>query len=404
MDTTLTVWPRALLYGSMAIAVFLTFGLLYILQSGMSKPKSATLVFSAPLALESTRSVLQSVQLALSENEYRAGDISLDLVILEDGDETGAWIEEKEEQNARTAIAIENTVAYIGPLNSGAAKISMPILNKAGIAQISSAATWPGLTKIGFQPGEPGIFYPTGIRHFVRTCTTDDLQGPAGARWARELGFTSVFVVDDGESYGIGIARLFQAAAIEQDIHVAGRMSISSQSDFEDAARTIAASDADLVYYGGITPNGGPELLRRLREHNPDITFMGPDGIFEQDFLNLAGDAAEGVYLTAVGISPTEIKTEAAEAYLAAYRENYHEDPEVFGALAYDATKLLLAAIERAGVVNRSDILREIRATRNFEGVMGTMSFDANGDTTAKIISGSRVEGDSFVFVKDLSE
>ena len=88
MDNTLTVWPRALLYGSMAIAVFLTFGLLYILQSGMSKPKSATLVFSAPLALESTRSVLQSVQLALSENDYRAGDISLDLVILEDGDET----------------------------------------------------------------------------------------------------------------------------------------------------------------------------------------------------------------------------------------------------------------------------------------------------------------------------
>ena len=334
---------------------------------------------------------------------YYAGNISLQLEVFEGGDETGAWDPQKEERNANAAASIENVVAYFGPINSGAAKISMPILNMAGIVQISPATTWPGLTKIGFLPGEPGVFYPTGVRHFVRVSTTDDLQGPAGAQWARDLGFNSVYIFDDGDAYGIGIAQLFEAEAKRRRIEVVGRASISSSSDFDAVAADIAKSNADIVYYGGTTPNGGPELLIAIRSLDIKAAFMGPDGIFEEDFLMRAGNAAEGIYVTSVGIPPEEIKTEDAERYLEKYRSQFNKDPDVFGAMAYDAAKLLIEAIARTGSTDRAKILREVRGTRSYKGLSGTWGFDSNGDTTAKLISGSRVEEGRFTFITDLS-
>ena len=397
-------FPRPFVYGSIVVALFILLGAAYFLVlQRTSEPATATIVFSGPLALESTKGVLQSVQLALDEVNYYAGNISLQLEVFEGGDETGAWDPQKEERNANAAASIENVVAYFGPINSGAAKISMPILNMAGIVQISPATTWPGLTKIGFLPGEPGVFYPTGVRHFVRVSTTDDLQGPAGAQWARDLGFNSVYIFDDGDAYGIGIAQLFEAEAKRRRIEVVGRASISSSSDFDAVAADIAKSNADIVYYGGTTPNGGPELLIAIRSLDIKAAFMGPDGIFEEDFLMRAGNAAEGIYVTSVGIPPEEIKTEDAERYLEKYRSQFNKDPDVFGAMAYDAAKLLIEAIARTGSTDRAKILREVRGTRSYKGLSGTWGFDSNGDTTAKLISGSRVEEGRFTFITDLS-
>ena len=182
-----------------------------------------------------------------------------------------------------------------------------------------------------------------------------------------------------------------------------GRASISSSSDFDAVAADIAKSNADLVYYGGTTPNGGPELLIAIRSLDIKAAFMGPDGIFEEDFLMRAGNAAEGIYVTSVGIPPEEIKTEDAERYLEKYRSQFNKDPDVFGAMAYDAAKLLIEAIARTGSTDRAKILREVRGTRSYKGLSGTWGFDSNGDTTAKLISGSRVEEGRFTFITDLS-
>ena len=101
-------------------------------------------------------------------------------------------------------------MVYIGTYNSGAAKISMPILNQAGLLMISPANTWPGLTKPGKgDPGEPEIYRPSGKSNYVRVVPADDLQGPLGADWAKELGVKTVYVLDDNEVYGKGIATLF---------------------------------------------------------------------------------------------------------------------------------------------------------------------------------------------------
>ncbi len=394
-------------YGLLLVAVVvLTVYLLSFILPVINREKTATIVFSGPLALESTQAILNTVNLALTEVNHTAGGLKLRLEVLDDGDETGSWIPEKEAANAHQAVAIKDVVAYFGPLNSGAAKISMPILNEAGIVQISPATTWPGLTKIGFQPGEPGVFYPTGTRHFLRLCTTDDRQGPAGAVWAKELGFKSAYILDDGESYGNGIARLFEAESLRIGMNITGSMSISANTDFAAVAETIVASGAELVYFGGVTPNGAPEMIQALRNAaaTNTIAFMGPDGISEEDFLSRAGEAAEGVYVTAVGVQPAEIHTDAAERYVQTYKATYGSEPDAFSALAYDGINLLITALQNVGSINRADIIKEVRNTREYPGLSGSFSFDKSGDTTSHLISGSRVQGGVFTFVKILSQ
>lgn len=367
--------------------------------------EKATIYYSAPLALESTDISRNSVMLALEEHGYRAGDIELSLVIMDDGDETGAWIDKKERVNAHAAVDDPTALAYIGPLNSGAAKISMPILNAASMAQVSPSATWPGLTKTGFLPGEPAAFYPSGTTHFVRVAPTDDLQGPAGARWAYELGFTDIYVVNDGDAYGVGIADLFVSEARKLGMNVIGYSAISAEpQSYKRIGDVIASSSVTLVYYGGLTPNGGPELLSYIREKGSTATFMGPDGIFEQDFIDRAGPASEGVLLTVIGVSPDEVNTPNAKRFLEAYRARFDSDPDVFGALAYDATNALVNAIRQVNATDRKAVMRALKETTSQPGVFATWGFDENGDTTLTLMSGNSIRSGEFVFEKILSE
>jgi branched-chain amino acid transport system substrate-binding protein len=150
-------------------------GGLLVVACQAGNAKVARVVVSLPLQGSSpdTQSVgeriKQGIQLAFDEvGPAQVGGPQLDLVILDDGDEAGQWQPDKEADNAQQAVgeksarADETALAYLGPYHSGAAKVSIPILNRAGLLQISSSATWPGLTKPGFAQSEPGIFYPTG--------------------------------------------------------------------------------------------------------------------------------------------------------------------------------------------------------------------------------------------------
>jgi len=384
-------------------AAFLAFYFLSPILTSSNKKLTATVVVSVPLRLSTGKNIANAVTLAFEERKYLAGGIPMRLVILDDGDESGLWQTSKEEENALFAARDESVVAYIGTFNSGAAKISMPILNKAGIVQVSPGNTWPGLTKTGFTPGEPGIFYPTGVRHFVRVCTTDDLQGPAGALWAKELGFKSVYIVDDGEVYGAGIASLFKSEAEWLGISVVGRTTISQEKkDFTDILDVLKKRNPALLYYGGITPNGGPELLKAVRAAGLKTAFMGPDGILEIDFIIAAGEASEGIYATTVGVPPSELKTDEAKLFIESYKKRFQEEPEVFGAFGYEAAQVVIGAITKIGAVNRNLILREIRGTREFKGLFGIWGFDQNGDTTLTLMSGNQVKNGEFTFLKNL--
>jgi branched-chain amino acid transport system substrate-binding protein len=315
-----------------------------------------------------------------------AGDRVLGIpVVYEDLDggsaERGSWDATREQANARYAAAHNDVVAYIATLDTDAAPYSIPITNGAGpLLMISPCNTYPGLTR-PFARGEPDLHYPTGRRNYLRTALSDHLQGAFAAQWAAELGARRVFVLHDTEPCGRGVALPFADACRRLGVELAeSPVGIEpKRSEYEALARTIAESGVDLVFYGGIIQNGVGPLWRDIRAVAPALTLMGPDTLFEHAFLEDAGPAAEGTLITFGGVPPALLDG-PGRAFYRRYVERFSLEPECYAASAYDATGVILQAIERAGRLDRAAITEAAFATRDFDGLLGRWSFDANGD------------------------
>lgn len=375
--------------------------------AGCALPSTRTIkiVTSFPMhGVALGRSVVNATQLAVDERGGQAAGFTVELVIMDDGTETGQWDPDLEAENARKAVADPQVVAYIGPLNSGAAKVSIPITNQAGLVQISPTNTWPGLTKVGFAPGEPGILYPTGRRTYFRTCPTDEFQAPAAARWAYSLGFRRVYILDDGEAYGKGLADLFEETAYELGLEVLGHVTVDKlANDYQGVLEQVAATRPDLVYFGGYTPNGAPVLVRQMREMQMEAGFMGPDAIVDSAFITEAGEASEGVYATLVGVPPTGWHEGTAADFADRYRARFATEPEAFSHFAYDAANAVLTAVERAATDDRRAILNAMATLGEMEGVAGSFTFDTNGDTSITTVSGNVVRDGRFEYLQTLA-
>jgi branched-chain amino acid transport system substrate-binding protein len=358
---------------------------------------------SVPMSgMSSGKEVYNGAAMAFAETGYKVGDFTIEFIAKDDGDATGQWLPELENKIATEAAADPDVMVYMGTYNSGAAKVSIPITNKAGIAQISVSNTWPGLTQPGFLEGEPGVFYPSGKRTFFRTCPTDAMQGPAEALWAKELGFKSVYVVDDSDAYGIGVASLFTKKAEEIGIKVFAHESITSKdvAHIKKIVTKIKVANPDLVYYGGMTVGGVVTLVKEMRANKITAKVMGADGIYEPVFVEQLGKDAENIYISSPGV-PVKNMPEAGKEIAKKYRAKYGVDPDINAVTSYEAAQIVITAIERAGVKDRNIILNEIAKT-NYSGVFGPTSFDSNGDTTLPVLSGNVIKDGVFEFVKIL--
>jgi branched-chain amino acid transport system substrate-binding protein len=324
-------------------------------------------------------------------------------IVFEDMDDAtparGAWDAGKEAENANKAVSDADVMVYVGTFNSGAAKVSIPILNRANLVMISPANTYPGLTKPGKgEPNEPDVYYPGGKRNYARVVPADDLQGAVAANWSKQLGATKVYILDDTELYGHGIATVFAETAGKIGLSVAGGPEgiDSKASDYRALATKIRGTGADMIYYGGITQNNAGKLFKDLRSVlGNNIKLMGPDGIYEQAFLDDAGDAAEGVYVTFGGVPPTKLVGKGADWYKA-YKAKFNAEPEAYAAYGYESMKIALDAIQRAGRKDRDAIRTAVFATKDYDGVLGKWSFDANGDTSLSTMSGRPVKDGKF--------
>jgi branched-chain amino acid transport system substrate-binding protein len=356
-----------------------------------------------------TDTIVNGIKIALAEADSRAGEFE---IVYADWDDAtagaGQWTAEAETANASRAVRDPDVMVYIGTYNSGAAKISMPILNKAGLLMISPANTWPGLTKPDKgDPGEPAIYRPTGQVNYTRLVPTDDLQGPLGAAWAKELGVRRVYVLDDNEVYGKGIATLFIEACQELGIEVLGHESIDSKAqEFKPLMATIKSEHPDLVYFGGTTQSKGGQIAKDMVAAGLDCKLMVPDACYEVAFIESAG--AENVndrcYVTFGGLPPEQL-VGPGKVFFDKYKTRYGQPPEVYAIYGYEAAKVALEAIARAGVKNRAAILKACLAIKDFnKGALGTWSFDANGDTTIKTVSGNIIHDGHFQLVKILGQ
>ena len=357
-----------------------------------------------------TDTMSNAIKMALNEIGNKIGNAS---VVYQDMDDAtaakGQWDAAQEASNANQAIADPDVLAYIGTFNSGAAEVSIPILCAANIGMVSPANTYPGLTKKveGVAANEPDVYYPNGCkRNYTRVVLSDELQGAAAANWSKQLGASKAYILDDTQAYGHGIALFYQQTAQKIGLQVVGGPEgIDPQaSDYRALAQKIRGAGADVVFAGIITPNNAGKLWQDLRDTlGPDVKLMGPDGIYEQAFIDAAGQAAEGTYITFGGIPAAKLTGKGAQWYQS-YKQQFNSEPEAYTAYAYESAKVVIQAIQSAAgscaVHNSAQCRGAVRdaifTTKNFDGVLGQWSFTDTGDTTLKQMSGRQIKNGAF--------
>jgi len=348
------------------------------------------------------------VDLAVSEVNNTVAGFCIEVVNLDDASpQTGKWDGAVEAENANKAVADPQAIVYIGTYNSGAAKVSIPITNRAHMAQVTPANTYPGLTKKrGAAPGEPEIYRPAGFANYFRPIPADDIQGAVGAKWAKRLGAKKVYVLNDQELYGKGIADVFEATAKKIGLPVVANEGIDwKQPDQKPVLTKIRASGADLVYLGGVIETGAQVIIRQMKEVGltaPRTRFLGPDGLLEEELLKGATcDAAlaTDMRVTFAGLPFEKMRGVGAKTY-EAYKAKFSKEPTSYALYALEGTRVIIDALKRSAaaiekakdVQDKREALRKaIASTKNFEGINGKWSFDENGDVDYDTMSGFKV-------------
>ena len=402
------------LEATLIAAVFFAAGCSAGEQSGEeSGAPTATIVSDLPLQGSSqpqNQTIVNAINLALEQRNNKAGDVQINYQPQDDATaQAGQWDEATCTENARNAAQNEEIVGWIGPFNSGCAEVQVPILNEARLAMVSPATAALGLTKPSADPDEPEKYYPTRERNFARLIVTHDKQARAGALWMQDLGVRSVYILDDQSTGGKNTTNEFERTAQESGIEVLGHEGIDlGASDYSSFMEKIAQSSPEAIYFGGVAQKNAGQLVKDkvgAGMSNEDVIFMGPDGINDQAFLDAAGDEAEGTYVTFGSLFPSELP-EKGQEFVRQYEERFGSSAEEYTANGYEAANVLLDAIDRAykadGIVTRAGVVRELFNTKNYDGVLGTWSFDEDGDTTLTKVSAQRVENGRIEFYRTI--
>jgi branched-chain amino acid transport system substrate-binding protein len=351
-----------------------------------SAPADQLTVYSSLPLVGSDRAIYEDIvhgaQIALDEAGGVAGPHTVRLVSLNDASRRfGAWEPRLVARNARRAAQDDSTIAYLGEFNSGASAISLPILNEAGILQISPTNTYTGLTRsAGAEPGEPEKYYPTGLRTYGRLAAADHLQAAAIAALLDQRGADRVVLVHDGEVYGAGLGRMVEARLRRRGIVVASRARLGRPAR---VARRVARARADAMVYTGITASGAVRLWREVHRRRPRLALIGSDGVAEARFARRIGrSAARRTSLTLNTVPATALP--AAQPLLAAFRARHGREPSPYMPYGYEAMRVVLDCIRAADPAQglRQQAIDCFFAIRNRDSVLGRYSIDRHGDTT----------------------
>lgn len=358
-----------------------------------------------------TTEMADAIEFTLKQRDWKAGDMNVGYQSCDDSTaQAGAWDSAKCSSNARAYAQNESVLGIVGTFNSGCAKLVIPIANRAPdgpLAMVSPANTNPGLTESGpgADPGAPEVYYPTGTRNYARVVWNDQHQGAANAQFTKELGLKNVYVVNDKQTYGLGIANLYRDYATKLGVKIAGFSAWDENaSSYESLASRIKASGADGVFLGGIICLNGGKLIKDLRATlGADFTIIGPDGFTPiTATIEGAGAAANGMYISQPGV-PEDQLTGAGKKFVADFKADTGKttvDP--YTSYAAQAAVVLLDAIERSDGT-RASVAEELFNTDIKGGILGDFRIDENGDTTLGTVSFFQVRSGAPEFVKAIT-
>lgn len=275
---------------------------------------------------------------------------------------------EDDQHDPKQAVSVANklvnrgVVGIIGHFNSSASIPASSVYNRAGIPMITPASTNPRLTEQGFD-------------NVFRICGRDDQQGQVAASFViNKLRIKRVAVLHDKTTYGQGLADEFVKALGDRVEVVYYNGIMQGDKDFRAVLTALKEGNPELLYFGGIYPEGGL-IVKQARELGITIPFMSGDGVIDPKFIEIAGPASEGTYLT---FSPDPGKLESAKGFIEAYRKTYGE-PGPYSIYAYDATNVLLQAIEVAKSTDGKAVSKTIHEMK-YAGALGKLQWDDKGD------------------------
>ena len=343
-----------------------------------------------------TTQMADAIELVLSKAHWKAGDYKIGYQSCDDSTvQASSWDSAKCTANARSYANDKDVIGIVGTFNSGCAKLEIPITNRAPngpLGMISPANTYPGLTISGpgTEAGEPDNYYPTGKRNYARVVWNDQFQGAADAQVAKQLGLKKVYVLTDKETYGQGIATLFQMYAKKLGLTTMPSTPQAwdkNATSYEALASKIRASGADAVFLGGSVCNDGGKLIKDLRAGlGPDVQLLGPDGWTPiSATVQGAGTAVNGMYITQPGI-PSKDLTGEGKVFVDDFKAKYGKEPDPYANYAAQAASILLEAIAKSDGT-RASVTEGLFNVDVKNGILGSFSIDENGDTTLGTVS-----------------
>ena len=338
--------------------------------------------------------MVNGMKLALAEAHNKAGNFTVKYTELDDSTAAaGKWDPGQTQANARQAATEPKAVYYIGEFNSGASEVSIPILNDAGLAQVSPANTYVGLTTSlpGSAAGEPTKYYPSGTRTYLRIVPIDSIQAASDLMAMKQAGCTKVAVANDKEAYGSGLATLLGLEKGFYGVNIVSNTGIDpTAANFRTYASTIAAQGANCFFFAGIVSNGAVQITKDVNAVIPAAKIFGGDGVCTSSYT----EASQGG--VPASIDPKiycTVATQNLDAYpggktfLSAYKAMYGTaNPDPYAIYGYEVMKLGLDTIASLGANggNKADVLKALFAIKDRSSVLGTYGFNKDGDTTLK--------------------
>jgi branched-chain amino acid transport system substrate-binding protein len=357
-----------------------------------------------------TDTLIDAIKLYIKQQGGKAGKYTITYKPYDDATAAaGSWDPTQCGQNAHAYVDDKNIVGIIGTFNSGCAKIILPVVNQASggpIAMVSPANTNPGLTK-AWDAGEPQKYYPSGKRNYTRVVATDDYQGKVIARFMKEQGIQKVFILNDQQTYGSGVAKATAAAAKALGLQVLGNDGWNGKApNYVSQFQRIKGLNPDAIVLSGIDSLNGVQLIKdkvKVLGDNTKVKLIGPDG-FQTDNEKKIPEAT-GMYTSLTGLGPDELVKRGgkAAAFLAAYKAAYPNAPvqayTLYGAAAAQVLLKAIAASDgtRGGI---TDQLFKVQISKEDSLLGAPFGFDKNGDTTLVDASISVMKNGSWTTAK----
>lgn len=354
-----------------------------------------------------TKLMVEAIKFVLREHEFRAGDVRVGYQSCNDsvGDGGFGWDDALCRRNARAYVAAKDVLGVIGPYNSGCASQQIPIVSRGAagpLAMISPSNTDHLLTR----GASAEKLNPDGIRSYARVVTHDYAQGAAAAYLAKQLGAHRVVALRQrhgfDDEYARANANAFVAAA--GDLQLAPvTFEWKPEKRYTALAAAVAAAKPDVVYLSGLIQMNAKTLVEDLRAAlSPRVRLVAPDSFSADDIAKALGPAGEGLLTTVPGIPPTLLPS-AGMQFLRAFgragvREGAQGAPE-----AAQATEVLLDAIARSDGT-RASVVEQLFRTKVEKGILGSFSFDRNGDVVPAPVgvyryTGGKITGERVVRV-----